>query len=149
VRLAPTIAGRLDVTLLADFKKFLLRGNVVDLAVAVVIGTAFAAVVKALVADLLTPIIALIFGKPSFQNLSFTLNGSHFLYGDFLNNVITFMSIAAAVFFFVVAPVNHLMARRAQEDPDTKECPECTSAIPIKARRCPQCTAQLAASPGP
>jgi large conductance mechanosensitive channel len=132
------------VTLLADFKKFLLRGNVVDLAVAVVIGTAFAAVIKALVADLLTPIIALIFGKPSFQDLSFTINSSHFLYGDFLNNVITFVSIAAAVFFFVVAPVNHLMARRAQEDPDTKECPECTSAIPIKARRCPQCTAQIA-----
>jgi large conductance mechanosensitive channel len=136
------------VTLLSDFKKFLFRGNVVDLAVAVVIGTAFAAVVKALVADLLTPIIALIFGKPSFQDLSFTINNSHFLYGDFLNNVITFVSIAAAVFFFVVAPVNHLMARRAQEDPDTKECPECTSAIPIKARRCPQCTAQIAASAG-
>jgi large conductance mechanosensitive channel len=148
LRLAPTIAGRLDVTLLADFKRFLFRGNVVDLAVAVLIGTAFGAVVKALVADLLTPIIALIFGKPSFQNLSFTINNSHFLYGDFINNVITFVSIAAAVFFFVVAPINHLMARRAQEDPDTKECPECTSAIPIKARRCPQCTAQIAASPG-
>jgi large conductance mechanosensitive channel len=134
------------MTLLADFKKFLLRGNVVDLAVAVVVGTAFAAVVKALVADLLTPIIALIFGKPSFQNLSFTINHSHFLYGDFINNVITFLSIAAAVFFFVVAPINHLMARRAQEDPDTKECPECTSAIPVKARRCPQCTAQLSVS---
>jgi large conductance mechanosensitive channel len=133
------------VTLLADFKKFLLRGNVVDLAVAVVIGTAFAAVVKALVADLLTPIIALIFGKPSFESLSFTINGSHFLYGDFINNVVTFVSIAAAVFFFVVAPVNHLMARRAQEDPDTKECPECTSVIPIGARRCPQCTTQLGA----
>jgi len=134
------------MTLLADFKKFLLRGSVVDLAVAVVIGTAFAAVVKALVADLLTPIIALIFGKPSFQNLSFTLNNSHFLYGDFVNNVITFLSIAAAVFFFVVAPVNRLMARRAREDPDTKECPECTSAIPLRARRCPQCTAQIAAA---
>jgi len=132
------------MTLLADFKKFLFRGNVVDLAVAVVIGTAFAAVVKALVADLLTPIIALIFGKPSFQNLSFTINGSHFLYGDFINNLITFVSIAAAVFFFVVAPINNLMARRAREDPDTKECPECTSAIPIRARRCPECTAQIA-----
>jgi large conductance mechanosensitive channel len=132
--------------LLADFKKFLLRGNVVDLAVAVVIGTAFAAVVKALVADLLTPIIALIFGKPNFGALSFTINSSHFLYGDFINNVITFVSIAAAVFFFVVAPVNHLMARRAEENPDEKECPECTSAIPAKARRCPQCTAQLAAA---
>ena len=132
------------MTLLTDFKKFLLRGNVVDLAVAVVIGTAFAAVVKALVADLLTPIIALIFGKPDFGALSFTLNSSHFHYGDFLNNVITFVSIAAAVFFFVVAPVNRLVARRAAEDPDTRECPECTSVIPIAARRCPQCTAQIA-----
>jgi large conductance mechanosensitive channel len=134
------------MTLLADFKKFLLRGSVVDLAVAVVIGTAFAAVVKALVADLLTPIIALIVGKPSFQDLSFTLNKSHFLYGDFVNNVITFLSIAAAVFFFVVAPVNRLMARPAREDPDTKECPECTSVIPLRARRCPECTAQIAAA---
>jgi large conductance mechanosensitive channel len=134
------------VKLLSDFKKFVLRGNVVDLAVAVVVGTAFAAVVKALVTDLLTPIIALIAGKPSFENLSFTINGSHFLYGDFINAVITFLSIAAAVFFFVVAPINHLMARRAKEDPDTKECPECTSAIPINARRCPLCTAQIGAS---
>jgi large conductance mechanosensitive channel len=131
------------MTLLSDLKKFLLRGNVVDLAVAVVIGTAFAAVVKALVADLLTPIIALIFGKPSFGALSFTINSSHFAYGDFINNVITFVSIAAAVFFFVLTPINQLMARRAQEDPDTKECPECTIAIPAKARRCPECTAQL------
>ncbi|TMM17536.1 MAG: large conductance mechanosensitive channel protein MscL [Actinobacteria bacterium] len=134
------------MTLLTDFKKFLLRGNVVDLAVAVVIGTAFAAVVKALVADLLTPIIALIFGKPNFGALSFTVNSSHFLYGDFVNNVITFLSIAAAVFFFVVAPVNRLMVRRAKEDPDTKECPECTSAIPLAARRCPLCTAQIGAA---
>ena len=134
------------VKLLADFKKFVLRGNVVDLAVAVVIGTAFAAVVKALVADLITPIIAVIFGKPSFENLSFTINGSHFLYRDFINSLITFLSIAAAVFFFVVAPITHLMARRAQEDPDTKECPECTSAIPVNARRCPQCTAQIVAT---
>ena len=132
------------MSLLDDFKKFLFRGNVLDLAVAVVIGTAFAAVVKALVADLLTPIIALIFGKPNFGALSFTVNSSHFSYGDFLNNLITFVSIAAAVFFFVVAPVNHLMARRAQEDPDTKECPECTSAIPVGARRCPLCTSELA-----
>ena len=132
------------MSLLNDFKKFLFRGNVVDLAVAVVIGTAFAAVVKALVADLLTPVIALIFGKPDFGALSFTINSSHFQYGDFVNNVFTFVSIAAAVFFFVVTPVNQLMARRAQEDPGTKECPECTSTIPFKARRCPECTAQLA-----
>ena len=131
------------MSLLNEFKKFLFRGNVVDLAVAVVIGTAFAAVVKALVADLLTPIIALIFGKPNFGALSFTINSSHFLYGDFLNNLITFVSIAAAVFFFVIVPVNRLMRMRAQEDPDTKECPECTSSIPVGARRCPLCTSQL------
>jgi large conductance mechanosensitive channel len=136
------------VKVLQDFKKFLLRGNVVDLAVAVVVGTAFAALVKALVSDILTPIIAMIFGKPNFEDLSFTINGSHFLYGDLLNNLITFLSVAAAVFFFVVVPVNHLMARRAKEDPDTKECPECTSAIPVNAKRCPLCTSELAVGPG-
>lgn len=129
---------------LAEFKKFLFRGNLVDLAVAVVIGLAFGAVVNALVADLITPIIAAIFGKQDFSALTFTINGSVFRYGAFLNALIAFVSIAAAVFFFVVKPVNYLMARRAQEDPDTKECPECTSAIPVNARRCPECTAQLA-----
>jgi large conductance mechanosensitive channel len=135
------------MTLIGDFKKFLLRGNVVDLAVAVVVGTAFTAVVKALVADLLTPIIALIFGKPNFGTLSFTVNNSHFLYGDFVNNVFTFVTVAAAVFFLVVTPVNALVARRAQADPDTKECPECTSAIPVKARRCPLGTSILEPAP--
>jgi large conductance mechanosensitive channel len=129
--------------LFSDFKKFLLRGNVVDLAVAVVIGTAFTAVVKALVSDLLTPIIALIFGKPNFGALTFTINHSRFQYGDFINNLLAFITIAAAVFFLVVAPINALLARRAQADPDEKECPECTSAIPVKARRCPMCTATL------
>jgi large conductance mechanosensitive channel len=134
-------------SLLTDFKKFLFRGNVVDLAVAVVIGTAFAAVVKALVADVLTPIVALIFGQPSFENLSFTINSSHFLYGDFINAVITFVSVAAVVFFFVVKPVQMLMERRTKEDPTVKACPECTSDIPIAARRCPMCTAQIAQTP--
>jgi large conductance mechanosensitive channel len=129
--------------LFSDFKKFLLRGNVVDLAVAIVIGTAFVALIKALVADLLTPIIALIFGKPDFGTLSFTINNSHFQYGDFINNLIAFVTIAAAVFFLVVAPINALLARRAKEDPDEKECPECTSAIPVNARRCPMCTTYL------
>ena len=129
--------------LLLDFKKFLLRGNVVDLAVAVVIGTAFTAVVKALVTDIITPIVAAIFGQPNFATLTFTINGSQFAYGDFLNNLITFATVAAAVFFLVVAPITALMARRAKEDPDTKECPECTSAIPLKAKRCPLCTSQL------
>jgi large conductance mechanosensitive channel len=130
--------------LLNDFKKFLFRGNVVDLAVAVVLGTAFAVLIRALVSDILTPIIALIFGKPNFGALSFTINGSHFLYGDFINALFTFITIAAVLFFFVVEPMNRLFANRVEEDPDTKECPECTSAIPLGARRCPQCTSQLA-----
>jgi large conductance mechanosensitive channel protein len=129
--------------LLNDFKQFLFRGNVVDLAVAVVIGTAFTAVIKAVVADLLTPLIAAIFGAHNFGALTFTINGSTFAYGDFINNLITFLSIAAVVFFLVVAPINALMARRAEEDPDTKQCPECDSAIPVKAKRCPECTSQL------
>jgi large conductance mechanosensitive channel len=134
------------MSLLSDFKKFLFRGNVVDLAVAVIIGTAFTAVVKALVTDIITPLIAASFGQPSFEGLSFTINGSHFLYGDLLNAAFTFLTIAAVVFFLVVAPVNHLMARRAQEDPETKECPECTSAIPLRARRCPECTSPVPAT---
>jgi large conductance mechanosensitive channel len=133
------------MSLLTDFKKFLLRGNVIDLAVAVVLGVAFSAVVAALVRDLLTPLIATIFGKHDFSALAFTINGSTFRYGDFINYLIAFLTVAAAMFFFVVLPVNRLMAHRAEEDPDSKSCPECTTAIPIKARRCPQCTAQLTA----
>ena len=129
--------------LLTDFKRFLFRGNVMDLAVAVVVGTAFTAMVKALVADILTPVIAIIFGAHDFGALKFRINGSTFAYGDFINNVITFVSVAAAMFFLVVTPINYLMTRRDEEDPDTKQCPECDSAIPIKARRCPQCTSQL------
>jgi large conductance mechanosensitive channel len=131
-------------TLLRDFKKFLFRGNVMDLAVAVVVGTAFTAVVKALVTDILTPVIAAIFGAHNFAALKFTIHHSTFAYGDFINNVITFLTVAAAMFFLVVTPINWLMARRAQEDPDTKQCPECDSAIPIRARRCPECTSELA-----
>jgi large conductance mechanosensitive channel len=127
-----------------DFKKFLMQGNLVMLAVAFVIGAAFAAVVKALVADIVTPIIALIFGQPNFANLSFTLNSSHFFYGDFINALFTFVSTAAAVFFFVVKPYEALQARRAKgADPDVKDCPECTTEIPVKARRCPACTSVL------
>jgi large conductance mechanosensitive channel len=133
------------MTMLQDFKKFLMQGNLVALAVAVVIGTVFAAVIKALIADIITPIIALVFGQPNFENLSFTINSSHFLYGDFLNAVFTFVTTAAAVFFRVVKPYEAFQSRRAEEDPDIKECPECTSDIPVKARRCPQCTAVLAA----
>jgi large conductance mechanosensitive channel len=127
-----------------DFKKFLMQGNLVMLAVAFVIGAVFASVVKALVTDIVTPIIGLVFGQPNFEDLSFTINSSHFLYGDFINAVFTFLATAVAVFFFVVKPYEVLQARRAKgADPDVKECPECTTEIPIRARRCPACTAQL------
>ena len=131
------------------FKQFLMRGNVIDLAVAVVIGAAFGAVVTALVKDLITPIIAAIVGKPDFSNIAFTVNGSKFLIGEFANAVVSFVLIAAAVYFFVVLPVNTVMARMrkgaAPPDPTTKSCPECLSTIPIAARRCAFCTSQLQA----
>jgi large conductance mechanosensitive channel len=133
--------------LLSEFKSFLLRGNLVDLAVAIVIGVAFGALVNALVKDIVTPIIAAIAGKPDFSALSFTIHKSHFLYGAFLNAVIAFVSIAAAVFFFVVKPVNMLMARRKTEPPvdeTVRPCPECLSEIPTAARRCAFCTAEVA-----
>ncbi|HEX5224660.1 MAG TPA: large conductance mechanosensitive channel protein MscL [Solirubrobacteraceae bacterium] len=128
--------------MLKDFKTFLLRGNVVDLAVGIVIGAAFGAVVKALVADLITPIIAAIIGKPDFSNLHFTIHKSVFFYGAFINELIAFVSIAAAVFFFVVQPVNALMARRKVElDPEseTSPCTECLSEIPRLAKKCAFC----------
>ena len=133
--------------MLKDFKQFLLRGNVVDLAVGIVIGVAFGAVVTALVADLLTPLIAAIFGSHDFSALTFSVNGSRFLYGHFVNTVISFVTIAAAVFFLVVRPVNALMARRQTEPPvdeTTRQCPECLSEIPIAARRCAFCTSEVA-----
>jgi large conductance mechanosensitive channel len=126
------------------FKKFLFRGNVVDLAVAVVIGAAFGAVVTSLVANIFTPFIAAIAGKPDFSNLSITINNSKIMYGSFLNAVISFLLIAAAVYFFIVAPMNAYMERRrrgeAPPDPTTKKCRECLSEIPIAARRCAFCT---------
>jgi large conductance mechanosensitive channel len=130
-----------------DFKEFLLRGNLVDMAVGIVIGVAFAALVTAFVADLITPLLAAIGGKPNFANLSFTVNGSHFLYGSFINALISFLIIAAVIFFLVVKPVNALMARRRTEPPvdvPTRACPECLSEIPEAARRCAFCTAELA-----
>jgi large conductance mechanosensitive channel len=129
-----------------DFKEFLLRGNLVDMAVGIVIGVAFAAVVTALVGDLITPLIAAIGGKPDFGNLSFTINKSHFLYGAFINAVLTFVIIAAVIFFLVVKPVNALMARyRTEPDVEqtTKDCPHCLSSIPIGASKCAFCTADL------
>ncbi len=132
--------------LLKDFREFILRGNLVDLAVAVVIGTAFTAVVTALVKDLVTPLIAAIGGKPDFGELAFTINGSHFGYGEFINALISFLIVAAVLFFFVVRPVNALMARLRSEPPvdeTVRACPECLSDIPVKARRCAFCTAQV------
>ncbi|MGD0198729.1 MAG: large conductance mechanosensitive channel protein MscL [Solirubrobacteraceae bacterium] len=128
---------------LREFKDFVVRGNIVDLAVAFVLGVAFSAVVSALVKDLLTPIIAAIVGKPDFSALYFTINGSQFLYGDFIDAVITFLSVAVAVFFFVVKPINALAAARARgqapADPTTKLCTDCLSEIPVAATRCAFC----------
>ena len=135
--------------LLTEFKTFVLRGNVVDLAVGIVIGIAFAAVVQALVRDLLTPLIAAIFGRPDFSALSFRINRSVFRYGDFLNAVIAFLTIAAAVFFFVVKPINMLtshFSHRETPEPTTRRCPWCLMDIPLKARRCGYCTTELGAA---
>jgi len=133
--------------MLKGFRDFLLRGNVVDLAVAVVMGAAFNAVVNTLVKDLITPLVAAIFGKPDFSALSLEINGSKFLYGDFLNSVVAFLLLGAAVYFVVVVPMNALTARmrrgEAPPDPTTKKCPECLSEIPIAARRCAHCTSPL------
>jgi large conductance mechanosensitive channel len=129
-----------------EFREFILRGNLIDLAVAVVIGTAFAAVITALVADLVTPLIAAIGGEPDFSGLTFTINGSVFRYGHFLNALITFVIVAAVIFFLVIKPVNALLARRRTEPPTdepTRDCPECLSEIPTAARRCAFCTASV------
>ena len=130
--------------MLDGFKKFILRGNVVDMAVGVVVGAAFGAVVTELTKAFLTPLIALLVGKPDYSNLKFTLRTTTFPIGDFVNAVISFVLIAAAVYFFVVVPVNWLLARMHQETPaaapTTKKCPECLSDIPIDAKRCSHCT---------
>ena len=128
--------------MLKEFKQFLLRGNVVDLAVGVVIGAAFGSVVTALVSDLLTPFIAAIAKAPDFSGLLFTFNGSKFMYGHFINAIISFLLVAAAVFFFVIKPMNMLISRSHKEppaDPTTKKCKECLSEIPINAKRCSHC----------
>ena len=125
-----------------------MRGNVVDLAVAVVIGGAFGKIVTALVKDLLTPLIAAVGGEPDFSAIKFTVNKSQFLVGDFINEIVAFIMIAAAVYFFVVVPVNAAMARsrrgEAPPDPTTKQCPECLSTIPIQAKKCAFCTSPVA-----
>jgi large conductance mechanosensitive channel len=136
--------------MLSGFKQFLLRGNVVDLAVAVVIGGAFGTVVTALVKDLLTPFIAAIVGQPDFSAIQFTINGSQFLIGDFINAVVSFVLVAAAIYFFIVTPMNAIVARRRRgepsPDPTTKKCPECLSEVPIAARRCAFCAQPIGAA---
>ena len=127
---------------MGGFKKFLLRGNVVDLAVAVLIGAAFGALVLALTKDFITPLLAAIGGKPDFGNLHFTVNKSKFLYGDFINALIAFLLLAAVVYFFIVLPVNRLMERykpTAEEPVPVKDCAECLSSIPAGARKCAFC----------
>jgi large conductance mechanosensitive channel len=134
--------------MLKGFKEFLLRGNVVDLAVAVVIGAAFGAVVQSLVKSLFTPLIAAIVGKPSFAGLTFTVNNSVFTYGEFLNALLSFVLVAAAVYFFIVAPMNAINERFKKPGaapPATQQCPECLSEIPAAARRCSHCTAVVVA----
>jgi large conductance mechanosensitive channel len=134
--------------MLSGFKQFILRGNVVDMAVGVVIGAAFASVVGALTKGLLTPLIAALVKAPDFAALKWTLNGSNLMYGEFLNALISFLLVAAAVYFFVVTPINALVARSrknpAPADPTTRKCPECLSEIPLDARRCAHCSQPVA-----
>jgi large conductance mechanosensitive channel len=140
-----------EVDVLKGLKDFLFRGNVVDLAVAVVIGGAFGGVVAALVKDLLTPLIAAIAGKPDFSGLTFTVNNSKFLYGEFINAVVSFLLVGTTVYFFVVVPLARLTSLRsksaARVEPTTRACPECLSEIPLAARRCAHCTAVIGAGP--
>jgi large conductance mechanosensitive channel len=130
------------------FRTFILRGNVIDLAVGVVIGAAFGAVVTALVKDLITPFIAAIVGKPDFSQIGFTVGSTQFPVGDFINALVSFLLISAAVYFFIVLPVNTLIARAKRgevaPDPTTKKCTECLSEIPIGARKCAFCTSVVA-----
>ncbi len=133
--------------ILKEFKKFILRGNVMDLAIGVVIGAAFNSVVQALVKDILTPLIAAIYKQPDFSSLSVTIRGSQFFYGDFINALISFIIVALAVYFFVVLPMNRFMAKfntQPAEPPKTKKCQECLSEIPVSAKRCAFCTQEVA-----
>ncbi len=133
--------------MLKEFREFLLRGNLIEIAVGLVLALAFTAVVTSLVEDLITPLIAAIFGQPDFAGLTFTINDSTFRYGEFLNSVIAFVLIAAVLFLLVVKPVNTIVERRRRgEEPTTRECPECLSEIPVAARRCAHCTAEVGPS---
>ncbi len=131
------------------FKQFILRGNVVDLAVGVVVGASFSGVVTSLVQNVITPLISAIIKSPDFSNLMFTINGSHFMYGNFLNSLISFLIVAVVIYFFVVKPMNLLISHSKTEaplDPTTKKCTECLSEVQIEAKRCPFCTSVLASS---
>ena len=135
--------------MLKGFREFIMRGNVVDLAVAVVVGAAFGNIVTGFVKDLLTPLIAAIAGKPDFSAIAFSINGSKFLIGDFINQLVSFVLIAGGVYFFVVLPLNTLITRirrgEGAPDPTTKICPECLSDVKIAAKRCAFCTSALPA----
>jgi large conductance mechanosensitive channel len=140
----PRLVVEPGCAVLKEFREFLLRGNLVEIAVGLVLALAFTAVVTSLVEDLITPLIAAIFGQPDFSALDFTINDSVFRYGDFLNAAISFLLIAAVLFLLVVKPLNALAARRASgEEQSTRECPECLSQIPAGARRCAHCTAEV------
>lgn len=133
--------------MLKEFKQFIMKGNVVDLAVGVVIGVAFGAVIASMVADMITPLIGALGGTPDFSGLLFTVNGSEFFYGKFINSLISFVVIAAVIFFFVIKPLNKLQERAAKNktpvDPTEKKCPECLSEIPKAAKRCKYCTSKV------
>jgi large conductance mechanosensitive channel len=140
--------------MLSDFKKFVLRGNVVDLAVAVVVGVAFTAMVTAFVADIVTPLIAAIFGKQNFSNLTFSVHHSTFKYGAFVNAVLSFLVVATIMFFAVVVPLTSLMRRlnvlpTEEPKPETRACPQCLSDIPVAAHRCAFCTSEVPPGAGP
>lgn len=128
------------------FKEFILKGNVVDMAVGVVVGVAFGSVVNAMVKDLVTPLIGIFGGIPNFSSIYFTVNHSKFMVGDFINSLISFLTISAVIYFAVVLPMNKIMNKMKSGkslDPTEKSCPECLSLIPIKARRCKFCTSVI------
>ena len=132
--------------MLKGFRDFVTRGDLIDIAVGLIMALALFALVQSLIADLITPIIAAVVGQPDFGDLTFTINGSEFRYGDFINALITFLSVAAAVYFFIVVPYQKYNEARGIGS-GTKPCPECTTDIPERARRCPHCTAQLGTAP--
>lgn len=131
----------------SEFRKFILRGNVVDLAIGIVIGAAFTSIVNSFVKGVIDPLIALFYGGTQLANLKYTVNGKDFLYGDVINNTISFLIVAAVVFFLVIQPINHLTERFARSkdtgEANTRKCPECLSEIPKEASRCKFCTAKI------